>query len=63
MTFKEAQWILCKLFRANFDYVESVTYLPECELKQLFNKATITYEHVMGLKKSFYVIYTGENSV
>ncbi len=55
--------LMCKIFGANFEYVSSVRYLPEQELRFLFPEATITYEKVLGLKKSFYVYHLNENIV
>lgn len=49
----------CKLFGACFEYVHGVRYLSESELRYLFPEATIAYELVLGLKKSFYVYYVG----
>jgi ubiquinone/menaquinone biosynthesis C-methylase UbiE len=53
--------LMCKIFGANFEYVSSVRYLPEQELRFLFPEATITYEKVLGLKKSFYVYRLDEH--
>ena len=53
--------LMCKIFGANFEYVSSVRYLPEQELRFLFPEATITYEKVLGLKKSFYVYHLDEH--
>jgi SAM-dependent methyltransferase len=55
--------LLCKIFGANFKYISSARYLPEQELRFLFPEATITYEKVLGLKKSFYVYCLNENIV
>ena len=47
------QWLrksICKLFRANFDYVNSVRYLSETRLRKLFPRVTLRYERVFGLK-------------
>ncbi len=46
---------LCKVFGADFEYVSSVRYVTEQRLRSLFPDATISYERVLGLKKSFYV--------
>jgi ubiquinone/menaquinone biosynthesis C-methylase UbiE len=46
---------VCKVFGARFEYVNSVRYIPERELRLLFPEAVITYERVFGLIKSFYV--------
>jgi ubiquinone/menaquinone biosynthesis C-methylase UbiE len=58
------RWIkklLCALFRANFDYISTVRYLPEHRLKLLFPGAVMLYERVLGLKKSFYVYLADKN--
>ena len=52
---------VCRMFRANFEYVNDVRYLPESRLKLFFPEATIAYEKVLGLKKSFYVYHLNEN--
>lgn len=55
--------LACKMFGANFEYVSSVHYLTEQELKALFPKALIAYERTLGLKKSYYTYYSvTENS-
>jgi ubiquinone/menaquinone biosynthesis C-methylase UbiE len=46
---------VCKLFRANFDYVSSVGYLSETTLRQLFPEAVVHYERMLWLTKSFYI--------
>ena len=53
---------MCKIFGANFEYVSSAHYLPEQRLKLLFPEATITYEKVLGLKKSFCVYDLNRNA-
>jgi SAM-dependent methyltransferase len=45
----------CALFGANFEYVQSVRYLPEARLRRLFPRAEITYERFLLMKKSFYI--------
>lgn len=50
----------CKLFGANFDYVQSVRYLSEAKLQSLFPKARISYERFLHLKKSFYIFQRDE---
>lgn len=52
---------ICKIFGANFEYLRSVHYLTEQRLRFLFPEATIAYEKVLGLKKSFYVYHLDEN--
>lgn len=47
--------LMCKIFGANFEYVNSVRYLSEETLNSLFPEATLAYEKSLGLKKSFYV--------
>lgn len=54
---KWLQRLVCRLFGANFEYVNSVRYLPEQRLKSLFLDASISYERVLGFKKSFYVYH------
>jgi ubiquinone/menaquinone biosynthesis C-methylase UbiE len=49
----------CRMLRASYDYVESVTYLPEEQLRALFPGRTLVYERWMGMVKSYYVIETG----
>jgi SAM-dependent methyltransferase len=51
---------VCRLLGANFEYVSNVRYLPEQTLAFFFPEALITYEKVLGLKKSFYVRYLDE---
>lgn len=53
---------LCKIFGAKFERVSSVRYLPEQRLSVLFPEATMAYEKVLGLKKSFYVYHLKENN-
>jgi len=47
--------LVCTVFGANFEYVDGVNYLSEPRLKSLFPRATMAYEKVLGLKKSFYI--------
>ena len=47
---------LCRLFGANFEYVESVRYLDARQLQRLFPRARLVRERVAGLTKSFYLI-------
>jgi SAM-dependent methyltransferase len=47
---------LCRLFRADFDYIESVHYLSEECLANLFADASLYTESVLGLTKSFYLV-------
>jgi len=53
---RTVRYWLCRLFKANFDYVESVDYLSEENLRQLFPQASLSTETVLGLTKSFYLI-------
>ena len=53
--------LLCKVFGASFEYVSSVNYMAESRLRCLFPDATIDYERVFGLIKSFYVYHLQEN--
>ena len=50
-----AKKVACKLSGANFDYVQSVRYLSEAKLRELFPRAYISYERFLFLKKSFYI--------
>jgi ubiquinone/menaquinone biosynthesis C-methylase UbiE len=52
-----ARALVCRIFRANFAYVESVRYCPEEQLRALFPEASLAYERLLGLKKSFYLIH------
>ncbi|MGE0705183.1 MAG: methyltransferase domain-containing protein [Vicinamibacterales bacterium] len=47
-------WV-CRLLGADYGYVSSVRYLSETQLKEFFPDASLTYEQVLGLTKSFYV--------
>ena len=53
--------LVCKVFKANFEYLSSVRYLSEQGLRLLFPEAVITHERVLGLKKSFYVYCLNRN--
>ena len=50
---------VCRVFGADYDYVNSVRYLSEQRLRRFFPDATIAYEKVFGVKKSFYVYRLG----
>lgn len=52
--------LLCNLFGTSFDYLASVTYVSERELRRLFPGATIARERVLGLVKSYYVFSVRE---
>lgn len=54
--------LICRIFRADFAYVESVRYCPEEQLRALFPEARLAYERPLGLKKSFYLIHKAGNS-
>jgi SAM-dependent methyltransferase len=56
-----ARALICRIFRADFAYVESVRYCPEDQLRGLFPEATLAYERLLGLKKSFYLIHKAGN--
>lgn len=56
------QRLVCRVFGADFEYVSSVHYLSEQRLLSLFPQATIGYERVLGLTKSFYVYHLGERT-
>ena len=53
--------LVCEVYGASFEYVSSVCYLSEQQLKHIFPRATITYETVLGLTKSYYVYRLGGN--
>lgn len=53
---------VCKMFRADFDYVSNVRYLPEQRLQLLFPEARITHEKVLGFTKSFYVYHLNRST-
>jgi ubiquinone/menaquinone biosynthesis C-methylase UbiE len=50
---------LCRIFSANFVYIESVRYLSEETLTRLFPRAMLARERWLGLVKSYYVYATG----
>lgn len=60
--FRRARKLLCQLFRANFDYISTVRYLPEDRLRRLFPGASLLYEKSLGMKKSFYVYLAGKSN-
>ena len=47
---------VCRLFGANFEYVESVRYLDEAVLRRLFTRGRLVRERIAGVTKSFYVV-------
>lgn len=51
--------LLCRIFKAKFEYIEGVRYLSRKELARIFPLATVDYETFLGLPKSFYVYYDG----
>lgn len=48
--------LVCRLFGASFDYIESVRYLDAGRLRRLFPRAHLVRERVAGMTKSFYLI-------
>ena len=48
--------LLSRLFGADYDYVESVRYLGESDLRRMFPGGRIEREKVLVLTKSYYVI-------
>jgi SAM-dependent methyltransferase len=48
------RWV-CRLFGADYAYVNGVHYLNEANLREFFPGTSLTFERVLGLKKSFYV--------
>ena len=51
---------MCRATGASWDYLMSVRYLTEAELRALFPDARILHERAFGLTKSFYV-FTAED--
>jgi len=51
---------LCRLFGASYEYISSVRYLSEAELRKMFPDATLYKERFLGLTKSFYLCRTAE---
>ncbi len=52
------EWLrkfLCRLFGARYEYISSVHYLSEYQLRHLFSEAVLAYEKTLGMTKSFYV--------
>ena len=49
------QRLLCRLFRASFEQISSVSYLSESQLRAMFPHATVHKETFLGLTKSFYL--------
>ena len=47
---------MCQLFRGDFDYIESVVYVTENNLRSMFPDAELKYEKMFGLVKSYYLI-------
>jgi ubiquinone/menaquinone biosynthesis C-methylase UbiE len=58
---KRVKRFLCRLFGGNFEYVESVRYLKESQLRKLFPAAETAYETALGLTKSYYLYCIGKN--
>ncbi len=52
---RRAQWWMCRLVGAQWDYLMSVRYFDEAELRALFPGAQILRERALGLTKSFYI--------
>jgi SAM-dependent methyltransferase len=50
----------CQLFGGDPAYIDGVRYLPEPALRRLFPEASVCYERVLGLQKSFYVYHAPE---
>ena len=55
-----SQRLMCRVFGGNFEYLRGVRYLSEQRLRAAFPDATIGYEKVFGLIKSFYVYRLNE---
>ena len=56
MSSRRLRAALCRLFGADFEYIETVRYLDERQLRRLFPRARLVRERVAGLTKSFYLI-------
>lgn len=50
------QYQMCRLAGASWEYLMSVRYLTEAELRAFFPRARILHERAFGLTKSFYVL-------
>jgi len=50
--------LACRLFGGDMAYISRVRYLSEPALRRLFPEATVVYERVLGLRKSFYVYHS-----
>ena len=48
------RWV-CRPFGASYTYVDSVRYLTEARLQELFPDAVQASEKVLGMRKSFYI--------
>lgn len=48
--------VACQVFHASFSYIESVSYIPEAQLKMMFRSGDIAYERWLGMTKSYFVI-------
>jgi SAM-dependent methyltransferase len=57
-----ARALICRVFRSNFDYIETVSYCSEEQLRAFFPEASLVYERALGLKKSFYVMHKPEKA-
>ena len=51
--------LICKRLGASFDYVSSVTYVSEADLRRFFPSASVEHERFLGMVKSFYIVGTG----
>lgn len=47
---------ICKLVGASFDYIESVTYLSETQIRKMYPRSTIAYERSFGLVKAYFAL-------
>jgi ubiquinone/menaquinone biosynthesis C-methylase UbiE len=55
--FEWGRKLLCRMFGARVEYINSVHYLSDQQLRDLFPEAVVIYEKSFGLKKSFYVYH------
>jgi SAM-dependent methyltransferase len=50
--------LACRLFGGDLAYISQVRYLSEPALRRLFPEASVVYERLLGLHKSFYVYHS-----
>lgn len=50
------QYQMCRLAGGSWEYLMSVRYLTEAELRAFFPRARILHERALGMTKSFYIL-------